>query len=125
MPGPVFMPLPPVFVPGTAENGLFAKGTIDALKGIGRFFDDMFDSGGGPDDDPNTEQADHTTNRTPSNRPKHEKGDARRQRDQGDEKKDKNGRFKKNPNKRQQGAFGQVSDADNSTSDATSDDEGD
>jgi len=39
--------------------------------------------------DPEGLQAEHTTNQTPSNRPKHEKGNARRGRDQGGEKGDK------------------------------------
>jgi hypothetical protein len=102
MPGPYGILVPPVFVPGTPDNDVFTKGTLGIIKGIGGLLDDMFGGAEEPDDDPNTRQAEHTTNKTPSNLPKHEKGEARRQRDQGEEKKEKNGRSKKNPNKRRQ-----------------------
>ena len=69
--------MPPVFIPGTPENDQFTKGTLDILKGLGG----VWDGSDEPDNDPNTYESEHSSNRTPSNRRKHEEGQARKQRD--------------------------------------------
>jgi len=97
MPFPILVP--PVAVPGTPENNDFTKGTIDILNGIGEFFGGMFGDNDEAPADPNTQQAGHTTNKTPSNLPKHEKGEARRQRQEGKDKKRQQPNWRGNPNK--------------------------
>jgi hypothetical protein len=96
LPGPFGLPVPPVFLPGTPENDQFTKGTLDILKELGGVWDGDND----PERDPNTYETEHTSNRTPFNRKKHEKGQARKQMDKGREKKDQHPDWRGNPNKR-------------------------
>jgi len=96
LPGPFGLPVPPVFIPGTPENDQFTKGTLDILKGLGG----VWDGSDEPDNDPNTYESEHTTNQTPSNRNRHEEGQARKQRDKGGEKKEQRPDWRGNPNKR-------------------------
>ncbi|GEM_PF-3131768 len=99
MPGPFPILVPPVAIPGTPENDDFTKGTVDILNGIGDFFGGLFGGDEAPID-PNTYETEHTKNSRPSTEEAHENGQARKQKDQGKEKKEINGRYKVNPNKR-------------------------
>jgi len=96
LPGPFGLPVPPVFIPGTPENTQFAKGTLDILKGLGG----AWNGSDGPDDDPNTYESEHSSNRTPSNRNKHQEGQTRKQRDKDGEKKNQHPDWRGNPNRR-------------------------
>ncbi|SNS29724.1 RHS repeat-associated core domain-containing protein, partial [Humidesulfovibrio mexicanus] len=96
LPGPFGIPLPPVFIPGTQENDEFTKGTLNVLKGL----DDAWSGPVEPDSDPNTYESEHTSNRNPSNRKKHEKGQARKQQAKSGEKKNKHPDWRINQNKR-------------------------
>jgi RHS repeat-associated protein len=103
LPGPIPMPLPPVFIPGTRENREATRPIANALWGM--FSDTEVDEGAigqlpsttesnvpEADIDGITQYGEHknkgTTN--PANKNKHEEGDARRKRDNpGGEKGDK------------------------------------
>jgi len=96
LPGPFGLPVPPVAIPGTLENDQFTKGTLDILKGLGGAWDGSVE----PDEVPNTYEAEHTTNPSPSNRNRHEEGQTRKQMDKNGEKKNQHPNWRINPNKR-------------------------